>query len=68
MLNPYDIAWFKSEENNRELSTTIVDVLVSLPDHTQVVVEMQVSKQKYFLERALYYVARHYVDRYGEEA
>jgi len=63
--NPYSIARYQEDLERQRLGTTAVDVLVRLVDRSQVVIEMQVARQEYFLERALFYTASHFASDYG---
>jgi predicted transposase/invertase (TIGR01784 family) len=67
LMNPYDVSWFRDALNDRQLGYTVVDALVGLNDGSQAVVEMQVSKHGYFLERMLYNTSRRFLDVYGSE-
>ena len=63
--NPYSVDLFKDQSNELIHRNTVVDVLVSLADGRRVVVEMQTTKQTFFLERELFYAASRYTDQYG---
>ena len=63
--NPYSIAQYQKELRKQKLGATVVDVLARLADRSQVVIEMQVASQEFFLERALFYAARHFTSDYG---
>lgn len=48
------------EPKHKDGKVTIVDILTETSDGTKVNIEMQVGKQKYFIERFLLYLARAY--------
>jgi len=63
---PYSIDSF-NQLDHEKLAFTEVDVVARLSDNSLVTIEMQVQRQKYYTERALYYVANKYVSNYGQE-
>ena len=50
----------KCENDESEVFYTQVDILARLQDHTQVIIEIQVKKQKAFLQRLLVYWSAQY--------
>ena len=63
---PYRIETFYELQKEKTLTFTAVDVVARLTDKSLVTVEMQVSPQKYYAERTVYYVAEKYVSNYGQ--
>ena len=63
---PYRIETFYELQKEKTLTFTAVDVVARLTDKSLVTIEMQVSPQKYYAERAVYYVAEKYVSNYGQ--
>ena len=63
---PYSIDKYKEnlEKEIQDLFITIVDIAAVLDDDTEVIVEMQISKQPYFVERSLFYTASTYITNY----
>jgi len=62
---PYNIETFY-ELNNKKLAFTEVDVVARLSNKSVITIEMQVQRQKYYLERALYYLVTQYASNYGQ--
>ena len=62
LLNPFLGRFFRRQKQG------ILDVLVEFNDDTKINIEMQVTKQKYWKQRNLFYLGKMYVDdlRFGE--
>lgn len=62
LLNPFLGRFFRRQKQG------ILDVLVEYNDDTKINIEMQVTKQKYWKQRNLFYLGKMYVDdlRFGE--
>lgn len=62
LLNPFLGRFFRRQKQG------ILDVLVEFNDDTKINIEMQMTKQKYWKQRNLFYLGKMYVDdlRFGE--
>ncbi len=63
--NPYNSETFYRNRQEGTLLQTEVDVLARLEDQSQVTIEMQQQKQKFFWERVIFYVTQRYGAAYG---
>jgi len=65
--NTYNFKTICEENKNPEVRYTEVDVLARLQDGSQIIIEMQVCKRRWFRERAMFYMTERYSNNYGNQ-